>query len=321
MAAHPSVPDGYDTAHDTPYIGEPCTHEPRCAVLDVRYLRVGRYRGVDCDQPLRVGLSCGGVTVWACGNHRESKCVPCSWRYRRRLTRIAEAGARETGYMYMVTFTAPGNDEHRMPSGKVCPCTPAGGVDLGRWNASASARWNTLRTDLRRAGDLEYLRAVEIQRRGALHLHVLMWSPAPLDERAMRKKAVRVGFGHEVDIAYVKPGSRKHAYYVAKYVTKACDQRDDVPWTVDELDEETGELRPLHTVASYRTWSSSQGWGLTMKEVRRVCRQAVQASQARHRALSAVHSARAAGHDGDGHLSEVSVPGLRTGDPPPAPVI
>ena len=279
MAAHQSVHDAQDIA---PGHRAPCDC-PRdgCGLRQRGYLRGPRVRGLDCDRPLMLVMSCGHWWVKACGNHRESQCVPCSWKYRRRLVRIAESGCnRPDGYLYMLTLTAPGRELHRMPSGDVCPCTPDGGVDLAVWNPSASARWNRLRTDLRRdTPELQYLRAVEVQKRGALHLHVLVWSPVPLDQAALRRSAIHYGFGHELDLAPVEPGSRRYAYYVSKYVTKACDQREDVPWTVDQLDTETGEIRPSRTVAGYRTWSASQRWGLTMSALK-----AVSAAQARRRA-------------------------------------
>lgn len=232
---------------------------------------MGRVGRLDCDQPLRVDLSCGALEYWACANHRASKCIPCSWRYRRQLTRLAEAGTRDAaaGHFYLLTLTAPGDREHRMPSGDLCPCTPAGGTDLGLWNASAAARWNRLRTRLKAAHPAtRYLRAVEVQKRGALHLHVIVWSPQLLDPVALRRLAIHYGFGHELDLAPIVPGSRKAAYYVAKYVTKACDERDSVPWRGPVLDRDTGELRIMHTAAAYRTWSASRDWGLTMKQLR-----------------------------------------------------
>jgi hypothetical protein len=254
-----------------------------------RYVPSGRVGRLDCDQPLRVDLSCGAIEYWACSNHRESKCVPCSWKYRRRLARIAAVGCeRSAGYLYMLTLTAPGQDEHFMPSGDACKCTPAGGVDLSEWNPSASARWNRMRTELRRKHPaLQYLRAVEVQKRGALHLHILVWAPALLDVAALRRDAIRYGFGHSVDLAPIVAGSRRHAYYVSKYVTKACDSRDDVPWRADVVDHETGEIRRMRSGATYRTWSASQDWGLTMKEVRAIARAAVTASLA-HKAAFAV---------------------------------
>jgi len=182
--------------------------------------------------------------------------------------------------MYLLTLTAPGRSEHSLPSGDICPCTPAGGVDLADWNASAAGRWNVLRGAIRRLSpDLEYLRAVEVQKRGALHLHVIVWSPVALDRAHLRRLAIGNGFGHELDLAPIVPGSRKHAYYVAKYVTKACDSRDEVPWRSDVVDLVTGEVQRLHTFAVYRTWSASRGWGLTMKEVRQIAARARAAVQ------------------------------------------
>jgi hypothetical protein len=142
-------------------------------------------------------------------------------------------------------------------------------VDLGEWNPSASGRWNLLRTQIRRqVPGLEYLRAVEVQTRGALHLHVIVWSPVALDKAQLRRLAVGYGFGHEVDLAQIEPGSRKHAYYVAKYVTKACDSRSAVPWRKDVVDHRTGEVRRERVDAAYRTWSASHGWGMTMRQLR-----------------------------------------------------
>jgi len=56
--------------------------------------------------------------------------------------------------------------------------------------------------------------------------------------------------------------------YVAKYVTKSADAREDVPWAVEWVNERTGEALTLVKDGRYRTWSSSRGWGLTMREVR-----------------------------------------------------
>ena len=163
-----------------------------------------------------------------------------------------------------------------MPSGDVCPCTPAGGVDLARWNASHSKRWNHVRTELRRQHPgLEFFRGVEVQRRGALHDHAMVWSPTPLSAKAIRAVALRAGFGHSVDLAPAAPGSKRAAYYVSKYVTKATDSREDVPWWGDEIDYDTGEVTEGLVPGRYRTWSCSRGWGLTMRAVRAQARERV----------------------------------------------
>jgi hypothetical protein len=169
---------------------------------------------------------------------------------------------------------------------RACNCTPVGGVDLAEWNPQQAACWNRLLTGLRREVDgLAFFRAVEVQdgkrggsRPGGLHLHVMVWSPVPLKLCApfcrpncgcLRARAVGAGFGHSVDLAPAEPGSRKFAYYVSKYVTKSCDQRSSVPWRADvDVDFETGEVLRELVDGRYRTWSSSRGWGLTMKSIR-----------------------------------------------------
>jgi hypothetical protein len=273
------------------------------------YLRGGRVQGLDCDSPMLVVHSCGATGIARCNNHRESKCVPCSWRYRRRLTRIADDGAPKGGFLYLLTLTAPGAVQHRMPSGELCPCTPPEGISLPDWNPTASARWNLMRTQLRRlVPELQYLRAVETQKRGALHLHCIVWSPVPLDKAHLRRLAIRYGFGHELDLASIEPGSRKHAYYVAKYVTKACDSRDSVPWHADVVDKQSGEIRRALVPGRYRTWSASQGWGLTMRQIKAICAE----QRARRLAANLEHQAD------DQKAGYPSQPAPAPADPPPA---
>jgi hypothetical protein len=170
---------------------------------------------------------------------------------------------------------------------QLCECTPAGGVDLAEWNAGHSRRWNWLRTNLRRAyPQLEYWRGIEVQMRGALHDHALLWSPVPLSLRVVRRLAIRAGFGHSVDLAPCEAGSKRAASYASKrvagYVTKATDSRTEVPWlpagTIDDgdvlIEETTGEVlrrSPQTYGAPYRTWSCSRGWGLSMAAVHAEC--------------------------------------------------
>jgi hypothetical protein len=170
----------------------------------------------------------------------------------------------------MLTLTAPGDRLHRLPDGSECPCTPAGGVDLASWNASHSRRWNHFRTVIRQdEPGLQFFRGVEVQARGALHDHALIWSPTPLRLSELRALAIRAGFGHSVDLAPIEAGSRKCAYYVSKYVTKATDSRDLVPWLAEVYDPLTGEITSEVIAGRYRTWSMSREWGSTMTAVRR----------------------------------------------------
>lgn len=275
MDAHQSVPDG---THTSPVPVPPCpdgAHQLR----PLGYMPNGRRVGLDCDSPLRaVCVSCGYTEAWRCNSHRASRCVPCSWRYRRLVSRVASEHPSRP-HLYLLTVTAPGTSQHvlwhrdtwgpRPADRPTCACTLSPGETLGEWNASAGRRWNTLRGNLRRlVPDLEFFRAVEPQSRGALHLHVIVASSVELDPFAVQRLALSAGFGCTMDLAVVEPGSRRHAYYVAKYVTKAADSRAVVPWAADVVDMDTGEVVLTNVTPTYRTWSSSQGWGLTMRALK-----------------------------------------------------
>lgn len=237
------------------------------------YVRGPRPAGVDCESPLRVVCGrCDYRTVWQCQGHRESRCRPCAARYRRRVRAVADSGMRRAvGYLYLLTLTAPGRRAHRLPDGTPCRCTPEGGVELASWNTSHSRRWNHFRTRLRQAHpELQFFRGVEVQQRGALHDHAMVWSAEPLSLAFLRTLAMDAGFGHSVDLAPCEPGSRKAAYYVSKYVTKATDKREDVPWLGELVNFATGEVTEGLVPGRYRTWSMSREWGDTMAQVRAV---------------------------------------------------
>jgi len=145
---------------------------------------------------------------------------------------------------------------------------------LGSWNASAGKRWNVLRGALGRLyPGAEFFRAVEPQKRGALHFHVIVWTPTPLVLAEVQRLAIGAGFGCVIDYEPAAVGDTRQAAYVSKYVTKATDQRGEVPW--DVVDLETGEVEAVKD-ARYRTWSSSRGWGMTMKAIEAGIREAAQ---------------------------------------------
>lgn len=268
-------------SHEQPRQEAPggCSCDPGVRSLRVLgYVPGGRVDGVDCDQPLRVVCGvCAGALTWPCRAHRASKCLPCAGRYQRLLVRVAESRSATPGRLYgsFLTLTAPGHAEHarwvpgRPGGGARCAChrdnAPEG---LAAWNASASSSWNRLRLSLSRLTDLEYFRAVEVQRRGALHLHVIVWSADPLAVAEVQALALAAGFGCVLDLSPIRP---EHARYVAKYATKGSDSRDSVPWArvVQVLDDDTGELLDLvNRDPTFRTWSSSRSWGVTVKAVR-----------------------------------------------------
>lgn len=251
-----------------------------------------------CDAPLELACRvCGDCRGIRCGTSRASKCEPCAAVYRGRVGRVAGSGLVVGVRGLFLTLTAPGAVEHYAPDGSLCGCTPVGGADLAEWNARASLRWNNFVRDLsralgadyfvdgRRRQGVTYFRAAEVQRRGALHYHVLLrrvdGRPVQVSKSTVRALAIRHGFGHSVDVQRLEPG---HASYVAKYVAKSADERRDVPWRLWRtprgfrqdaetglwVNPRTGEVRDpeLVTSPSFRTWSASRTWGLGMGEVK-----------------------------------------------------
>lgn len=230
-----------------------------------------------CENPNQlVCLGCDAVVQMRCGRSSRTMCVPCSETYRRRVRRIFLSGWSDNPAerLGLLTLTAPGAREHSLPDGSTCPCTPAQGVHLPSWNASAGKGFNRFIQDLRRSfGDIEYCRAAEVQKRGALHFHVLfrasssssarrLWAkPGKSIDSPLRRLAMKHGFGHEVDLQVVR--SEGAASYCAKYVSKSSADRDQLPW----LDLRTGELGT--GAPRYRPWSSSRSWSsLTMKAIK-----------------------------------------------------
>jgi hypothetical protein len=230
---------------------------------------------------------CGHTAYARCKCSDELKCPDCAERQRKLLVRLIQEGAsqRVGGFWYMVTLTAPGDPEHtKFIPGKrgnhgACSCGQHG-LNRGEWNALESKWWNRMRTYLaREVGTVAYVGSVEVQeKRQALHRHLLLWTSEPVSITRAQELALRAGYG--CSIQWQKPYSAESAAnYVAKYITKSSGQRGNVPWQISTVDEETGEIRSKGKRATYRTWSRSQKWGVTMKGLRELM-----ATQARARA-------------------------------------
>lgn len=225
--------------------------------------RAARVEDDRCERPQLMRCACGEGFRSRCGSSARAKCGPCSETYRRRVRRVAGSGLALPGRTYLLTLTAPGTSPHFIGrSSVVCPCTPREGVDLAQWNGTLGRRWNDFVTDVRRyIGHVEYFAAKEVQRRGALHLHVPLRFDAPVSVTVARLRvlAIRHGFGHEVDFQEITDAGRA-AGYVAKYVSKAAGDREAVPF-VHPVTGEVGGGR-------WRTWTCSRSWGSSMSSVR-----------------------------------------------------
>lgn len=189
----------------------------------------------------------------------------------------------QAGHWYMATFAPPGDPIHtRFIPGKrgnhgACQCGQHG-LTKGEWNAQESKCWNRLRLSLSREarGGLQYVSSVEVQDgkrrrdgqgRMMLHRHALIWSSVPIPMERVQALALAAGYG--CSLQWQRPYSGvTAANYVAKYITKSAGHRGDVPWEVLEVDQETGEIESVGKRATYRTWTRSQKWGVSVQELR-----------------------------------------------------
>jgi hypothetical protein len=154
---------------------------------------------------------------------------------------------------------------------------------MADWNATLGARWNRFMQAVRRGEasakvrgvrqpqDVEYFRVYEVQKRGALHVHCPMvgreTETVVLSLRKLRALAIAHGFGHSLKWDPMTGGKHeamKLGGYVSKYVTKACDERAQVPWRAPGDNPNRG--------SRWRTWVSSRQWRCRMADVRGAAR-------------------------------------------------
>ena len=250
------------------------------------YVRRGPDTRLDCDQPVRaVCRACSAVEYWTCDTYA---CAHCGERKRRRLMQVVDMGSADQlgrgRRGWFLTLTAPGRHDHkrwyqgRRPTTRTdCGCHLHGLTD-GQWNAQESKCWNRLRTAWSREQDVTFIGSVETQRRGMLHRHIVVFTEGHVEHADLQRIALAAGYGCVLDLEPLQ-SVQKAARYVAKYVTKSSAERAEVPWVRESIDETTGEIVELQTKATFRTWSSSRDWSVTMKALK-----AIASAQARARA-------------------------------------
>ncbi len=148
-----------------------------------------------------LGIS-GVIFLASCG---QWKCHVCGKRKAWRFVGIARSGcALATERIRVLTLTAPRED-------------PAvSWTELG-------PRWHKMRERLaRRLGRrLSYFAAVELQKRGNVHMHILMRDTGYIPKAVVHALGYESGFGFS-DIRQVNPASG--VKYVTKYLTKSAGQ-------------------------------------------------------------------------------------------------
>jgi hypothetical protein len=243
---------------------------------DVRLLPAPKGPDGLCSRPLLFWDSTLHVPwLRSCGSGKSASCPSCAATRKRRVRRVAHLGVLDRlasgGFLGLLTLTAPGDPGHLRwsldgPRGHrpVCGCEHSAPHGPGVWNRDAARRWDRLNRSLKRAfPGAQFYRAVEPQQRGLLHLHVILWSPTPIDVRVLQDLALRAGFGcnTRLDMCRGQEDGARFANYVTKYVTKGIDGRHELPW--EQIDTDTGEL--TSSVATYRPWSQSAGFGVRMR--------------------------------------------------------
>lgn len=101
---------------------------------------------------------------------------------------------------------------------------PGGDLDVDSWNLQSGACWNRLRTAVRRVYPAaEFFRVIEFQKRGVIHLHVIVRGVSFIPHGLLKSLAVRAGFGPVVWLTrYHQRGAV--AKYLAKYFLKDVDK-------------------------------------------------------------------------------------------------
>lgn len=295
MAAAPTVgPDGLPDQHKLRVVGY--VHGCRRTRLDGSQPLLDVPHPDVCSSPLLWRCESGCcLLATPCSNHRESRCTPCANRYRRRVSRLIESGLNSgsrqmTGHLYLLTANAPGNPGHtrwipgRAGKHGVCGCEHSRSAGDDRWNASASHRWGLVLDRLRKVQPgLAFVRVVEVQKRGLIHLHIVLWTPDSLDAAEVQRLLLDAGFGCVMDLAPID-NPQKASRYLAKYVSKSVDDRGFVPWLRDVVDHETGEVT-TSADPTFRAWSSSQNWGIRMADLRAAAQAAARRNAQRLREL------------------------------------
>lgn len=274
--------------------GTGCSERSGHRMSVVGYVRRGERTRMDCAQPLRVVCGdCGHQDFWRCDCSSAEKCSDCAERRRKLIARIVDLGTTDrlgSGYTYFLTLNAPGEKDHRKwRQGRGgndrphCDCHRTfEGVTKGEWNAGESACWNRLRLALSRLseGSLTYIGSVEVQSRGLLHRHVVLNVDRPLTPVEVGDLALAAGYGCVHDLQPIR-SAQKAAWYISKYVTKSAGDRSKAYWRAPVADKQTGEIRVMETLPTFRTWSAAQSWGYTLKGLRDIAR-AQALARARH---------------------------------------
>lgn len=148
----------------------------------------------------------GTVFVPCCGRRCASAWCRSAWSSRW-AARIAYGIKHSERKPFFLTVTAPGIVE-----------------DMPAWNATAPLRFAAFIRDIRRTFrmlELEYLRILEMQRRGLLHVHAAVVGWDFCDFERVRLIAIRHGFGPRFEVEPVRSADGLGRYAASAYLAKS----------------------------------------------------------------------------------------------------
>jgi len=130
---------------------------------------------------------------------------------------------------------------------------PAGAMTVSDFYTA----WNRLRMRLKKAGLLrEFAAVLEVQKRGALHLHVLQTGKF-IEKNRLKGFARSAGFGRCTDIREIKSDAGEGALSSASYSAKQM---------AGYLSKQNAEQLAAKTNKRRRPLRVSRGWGLSLTE-------------------------------------------------------
>ena len=212
-----------------------------------------------------------------CGATKEEKCYPCAMankRYRR--IQISEVTGIQSK---LIWYTLTGQGQDHLPFDKELCTHPLGWtckvelgcrhnfIELSLYNFNFKKAHNRFIEAIRDRFpelDLAYLKTLETQERGVLHVHGFIVGnfPSNFDFQNFFESASQVAigwdFGEKQNWQVLNPVNHLNKIsYVTKYITK----KDKLAWT---LNPETGEIKK----GAYHLITKSQNWGRTMKDIK-----------------------------------------------------
>lgn len=202
------------------------------------------------------------VTLYR-GSCKQWSCPECSQKLRQKwrsfLAEKVDNLMSNGKVWHFITITAPSYKK-----------TPFLG-QLGLSDKLFKTQWNNLMQFLRdqNGGAFNYVRVLEIQKRGAIHAHMICDVSFPIDDVVkikrgvnagksysigLKKRAIALGFGHQVNTEPLQKNGLGVAGYITKYISKESRQYES--W----LPEGTRYIQTSRSIGALPKYKTDDDW-------------------------------------------------------------